>query len=267
MTVLPWPGASECGAPRNAPSHKVAERPPRSSPRKRLQRRSGSQSSSRKGCTPSKESSKLSLSNESGDSGSTTTSGKQRRLRPMPDMHAFDAGVSTQSASSSRNDKSTDESSGGVMMAPKPAPPSPPLVCPPTPQRTPAWASYNEEGPRQKFTRQNSLIATKVLATCPSQVLDGHSSLENSLLDDDDDEEEGAEPQFRKPSIPFSTVAEDMEEDESPVRDLTGLREMFTDPTLSTSQRKSFGPDEYSSMLPPPIVASNTCSSRRVASG
>ena len=89
------------------PSHKVAERPPRSSPRKRLQRRSGSQSSSRKGCTPSKESSKLSLSNESGDSGSTTASSKQRRLRPMPDMNAFDAGVSTRSAaSSSRNDKS-----------------------------------------------------------------------------------------------------------------------------------------------------------------
>ena len=155
------------------------------------------------------------------------------------------------------------------MMAPKPAPPSPPLVCPPTPQRTPAWASYNDEGPHQKFTRQNSLIATKVLATCPSQVLDGHSSLENSLMDDDDDEEEeSVEPQVRKPLIPFSAVAEDMEEDEqeSPTRDLTGLREMLTDPTSSAflprQQRESFDPVGNSSMLPPPIVASNSCSSR-----
>jgi serine/threonine protein kinase len=256
-------------------SHKVAERPPRSSPRKRLQRRSGSQSSSRKGCTPSKESSKLSLSNESGDSGSTTASSKQRRLRPMPDMNAFDAGVSTRSASSSRNDKSTDESSGGIMMVPKAAPPSPQLVCPPTPQRTPAWASYNDEGPHQKFSRQNSLIATKVLATCPSQVLDGHSSLENSLMDDDhddddDDEEESIEPQIRKPSIPFLAVAEEMEEEEqeSPIREWNGLGEMVTYPVSSASllprhQRGSFGPAvENSSMLPPPVVASRPCSGR-----
>jgi len=248
----------------------VKERPPRSAPRKRSQRRSGgSQSSTRKNSTPSKqESSKLSLSNESGDGGSSSTSSNLRRLRPMPDMNAFDAGVSTRSASSSRND--TDDSSG-TMMANRAAPPSPQLVCPPTPQRTPAWAAYSDQGPQPKYARQNSLIATKVLATCPSQVLDGHSSLENSLMEDDEDESvELVGPLFgRKPSLPFSAVAEDMEGEEeegSPIRDLSGLHEMLTAEPSSALMprltRHTSAPVGNFSVLPTPLVASTSCSGR-----
>lgn len=39
--------------------------------------------------------------------------------------------------------------------------------------------------PGGKFGRQNSLIATKVLATCSPQVLDGRTSLENSILEEE----------------------------------------------------------------------------------
>lgn len=254
----------------SATSRQLKERPPRSAPRKRSQHRSGDiQSWTRKGSTPSKDSSKLSLSNESGDSTSSTTSSKQRRLRPMPDMNAFDAGVSSRaSASSSRNEKSTDESSGGTVMMSRAAPPSPQLVCPPTPQRTPAWASYSDQGPQQTYSRQNSLIATKVLATCPSQVLDGHSSLENSLMEDDEDESEDHGVLFgTKPTQAFSALAEDMEEEESPVRDLTSLHELLAPGPSSAMmprlRRQTSDPVVgSSSTLPPPPAASTSCSGR-----
>eukprot|EP00980_Cylindrotheca_fusiformis_P012365 scaffold3036_cov117-Cylindrotheca_fusiformis.AAC.4 len=98
------------------------------------------------------------------------------RLRPMPDMSAFEA--------SSRADRSGDDSkaldSRGVLSANRP-------LCPPTPIRTPAWASEGKPN-GCLWSRQNSLISTKVLLACPSQVLEGRNSLENSLLDDEDQE-------------------------------------------------------------------------------
>jgi membrane-associated tyrosine/threonine-specific cdc2-inhibitory kinase len=105
---------------------------------------------------------------------SESTSAKLRRLRPMPDMSAFESVVV-----SSRGDRSGDDSatldSKGMQSSHR-------LLCPPTPVRTPAWAS---EGSAHAYGRQNSLITTKVLLACPSQVLEGRTSLETSILDDD----------------------------------------------------------------------------------
>jgi len=114
-------------------------------------------------------SSSISSSSES----STTT--QKRRVRPMPDMSAFET-VKTSSARTERSiDDRTTAGEGRVL---------PPLsrrerTCPPTPQRTPAWAN---EGGSHVF---NSLITTKVLLSCPSQVLEGRCSLETSVLDED----------------------------------------------------------------------------------
>ena len=113
---------------------------------------------------------------EEGSIASASTTSKSRRLRPMPDMSAFEiVGLS------SRVDRSGDDSatldSKGVHSSQR-------LMCPPTPVRTPAWAN---EGSANVFFggRQNSLITTKVLLACPSQVVEGRSSLESSVLDDD----------------------------------------------------------------------------------
>jgi hypothetical protein len=114
---------------------------------------------------------KLSFSQDS--SGSSTTSSNMRRLRPMPDMSAFDAGGSVRSGASSRTERSGED----II----PQPQSPKLLCPPTPVRTPAWA-HNEAG-GNLFVRSNSLNVTKVLATCPAQIVDGHTSLENSMME------------------------------------------------------------------------------------
>lgn len=105
--------------------------------------------------------------------GSDST--QQRRIRPMPDVSAFE------SFAANSRDRSGDESthdSRGAGSAQR-------LLCPPTPQRTPAWA-HKGRGKHAFFsTRSNSLITTKVLLACPSQVVEGRSSLENSVLDDD----------------------------------------------------------------------------------
>ena len=113
---------------------------------------------------------------EEGSTASESTGGKMRRLRPMPDMSAFEG-----AAQSSRGDRSHDDSatidSKGIHSSPR-------LLCPPTPVRTPAWAS--DAGAHALFGhRQNSLITTKVLLSCPSQVLEGRTSLESSFLDDE----------------------------------------------------------------------------------
>lgn len=110
------------------------------------------------------------------DSSSTKAS-----ARPMPDLHAFEG------------DASGDGSEMAVAAANRPQ--SPPRVpCPPTPVRTPAWAHTEWTGPAlfpkpgglKRYGRSNSLIATKVLATCSPQVLDGRASLENSTLEEGD---------------------------------------------------------------------------------
>jgi serine/threonine protein kinase len=115
------------------------------------------------------------------DSVSSSTSSKKRRPLPMPDMQAFDGGALSYSVDDS------------VTTGTRSHPPSPKLLCPPTPVRTPAWVHSEEAGQtlfktgagHSKFQRVNSLIATKVLATCSPQVLDGRTSLENSVLEED----------------------------------------------------------------------------------
>ena len=106
---------------------------------------------------------------------SDSTNGKSKCLRPMPDMSAFES-----VAVSSRGDRSDDSAT----LDSKGMPSSQRLLCPPTPIRTPAWAN---EGNAHAFlsTRQNSLITTKVLLSCPTQVVEGRCSLESSVLDDD----------------------------------------------------------------------------------
>jgi membrane-associated tyrosine/threonine-specific cdc2-inhibitory kinase len=153
----------------------------------------------------SEEDSRLSISQ---DSSGSSSSGKQRRLRPMPDMSAFDAGASVRSGSSSQKSGADDS----------PAPPSPKLACPPTPVRTPAWA--HNDSAIHPFNRTNSLIITKVLATCPVQVVEGHSSLEETSMD-----MSAGDIEKRRASLSFSTVDEErgdeeMEDAEEKPRDL-----------------------------------------------
>jgi serine/threonine protein kinase len=119
---------------------------------------------------------KLSKPREEDSIASESTDERSRRLRPMPDISAFES-----AAVSSRGERSIDDSatldSKGVSSSHR-------FLCPPTPVRTPAWA--NENSAHAFFAgRQNSLITTKVLLSCPSQVLVGRCSLESSVIDDD----------------------------------------------------------------------------------
>ena len=204
-------------------------------------------------CSENEDTVKLSLSQ--GSSGSSTNS-KLRRLRPMPDMSAFDAGGSVRSLASSRNDKSGED-----FIA---QPQSPKLLCPPTPVRTPAWA-HNEHGVNP-FARANSLIVTKVLATCPVKVVEGHSSLENSLIEDEVDQ--------RRTSLSFSTVDEEMEQQDSRLMHVPtseGFDSSVSAASLQVSSMQSplFSSDEHlrsinpmpkmllPSKLPPPKFIAN----------
>jgi len=108
-------------------------------------------------------------------SSESSTSTQKRRLRPMPDMSAFEAVKSSIVRVDRSGNGGATVGDGRVI---------PPLIrrerpCPPTPQRTPAWAN---EGGSHVF---NSLISNKVLLSCPSQVLEGRTSLETSVLDED----------------------------------------------------------------------------------
>ena len=98
---------------------------------------------------------------------------QQRSVRPMPDMSAFES-VASQSRDRSRDDTIAGDSLGVGSTQRR--------ICPPTPQRTPAW-----QGSKHSFfsQRSNSLQANKVLLAAPSQVLKGRSSLESSVLDKD----------------------------------------------------------------------------------
>jgi len=119
---------------------------------------------------------KLAKAQDDNSAAPDSTNGKAVILRPMPDISAFDS-----AAVSSRGERSTDDSatldSKGVSSSHR-------FLCPPTPVRTPAWA--NENSAHAFFAgRQNSLITTKVLLSCPSQVLVGRCSLESAVLDDE----------------------------------------------------------------------------------
>jgi hypothetical protein len=92
--------------------------------------------------------------------------------RPMPDLNAFNG------ETCSSRDRSSDES---LISCGKSHPSSPKLLCPPTPVRTPAWAHIDTDGnPLFKhgrhLQRSDSLIATKLLATCDPSLLNSNGT-------------------------------------------------------------------------------------------
>ena len=103
----------------------------------------------------------------------STTSDKTRKLRPMPDISAFEVGRSGTRKSFVGNNRSSISASATSPQH---------FLCPPTPIRTPVWAHNDSRTPI--YGRQDSLISSKVLAACPPELLDGFSSFENSLGDD-----------------------------------------------------------------------------------
>lgn len=149
----------------------------------------------------SEDDSKLSVSQDS--SNSSSSGSKQRSLRPMPDMSAFDTAAPVRSGSSHKPHRNSSQGKNGG----DDGAPTLKLACPPTPVRTPAWA--HNDGTANPFVRANSLNVTKVLATCPIQVVDGHSSLENSM-----DMSTAGDIEKRRASLSFSTVDEVMEDAE-----------------------------------------------------
>lgn len=104
----------------------------------------------------------------------SSTTAKQTQMCPMPDMSAFES-----TGASFHGDRTSDDS---LIKDSKGLPTLPRRLCPPTPVRTPAWASDTSVF---ASGRQNPLISTKVLLACPSHVLEGRNSLENSLLKED----------------------------------------------------------------------------------
>jgi len=142
---------------------------------------------------------------------SNSTMSGSRKSRPMPDMSAFDGGTSEISDSFTQLDRSgvrqiTVNTGAGSRSKIQPQPsPHIKLLCPPTPERTPAWAHL----------RSNSLIATKLLAACPAQVLDGLSSLESSLLEDDISFTDEIDRPARSIATMFPAVDEEMEDIDS----------------------------------------------------
>lgn len=119
---------------------------------------------------------------------SRDSSSSSKPVRPMPDMGAFEENASTPTRERSGSDTASTKSHS-----------SPRLLCPPTPVRTPAWANGDSSGSRSmqrngkamRFNRQNSLIATKVLATCLPHALNERNSLENSGPEDGVDNHAG----------------------------------------------------------------------------
>mmetsp|Transcript_29409 Transcript_29409/g.33784 ORF Transcript_29409/g.33784 Transcript_29409/m.33784 type:complete len:1278 (+) Transcript_29409:118-3951(+) len=130
-------------------------------------------------------------------SGSSQSS-KTRKLRPMPDMSAFDMGSAT-TVSSYQNTDSLDRGNQSGT-APRIHHSPVKLLCPPTPVRTPAWAHHGS------FAPSNSLITTKVLAACPPQTFEALSSIEDSLTDDDKNMSQATHNDFEATSkTPFKT--------------------------------------------------------------
>lgn len=109
------------------------------------------------------------------ETNSSNSLSKSRKHRPMPDMSAFDVASSASSSMLHHcEDHSATSRRGSGAHSPK-------WLCPPTPVRTPAWAHHDGMG----LGRTNSLIINKMLASCPTQALDGLSSLENSMVEDE----------------------------------------------------------------------------------
>ncbi len=165
---------------------------------------------------------------------STSTINKSRKLRPMPDMSAFDPNItfsSTQHPEFLGDVGSESTTSCRLPMSPKKA------LCPPTPlRRTPGWS--NKKG----IERQDSLVSNKVLAACPSQVIDELSYLEKSLLVD----EKGTKsftsyiPQNNSTSLMHSLLEDD--EEQSPKMLLPNSSTSDTDFTVRQTSRSQFKP-------------------------
>jgi len=145
-------------------------------------------------------------SHESSVSGCSNAS-SARKLRPMPDMSAFDIGSSTTMSSPNPHGESCGEGGGGVRdrrgtsVLSNPSPLK--ILCPPTPVRTPAW--YHNGG----LVRKNSLITTKILAACAQHTLDELSSFENSLMEDDTSSSPPGDNPHNSLSVSFSAVREE----------------------------------------------------------
>lgn len=115
----------------------------------------------------------------SGMGSISSSTSRSRKLRPMPDMSAFDAGANETISSIYQPDSASEQANVSAASSNHILPSSPiKALCPPTPLRTPAWALKNA------LSRSNSLVSNKLLAACPPQVIDEFSSLEDSLCMD-----------------------------------------------------------------------------------
>lgn len=123
------------------------------------------------------------LSTNSGQTSlASTATNKSKKLRPKPDMSAFDGGSNATNSVNAPDSFGGEPSSeiGASMRIPQ-SPMKTMAMCPPTPQRTPSYWKLKPA----TLSRQNSLVDAKILASCPQNVLDGMSSLENSFCVDD----------------------------------------------------------------------------------
>jgi serine/threonine protein kinase len=124
-------------------------------------------------------------------SAQSSTTNKTKKLRPLPDISAFDNGSNVTGSMMYNADSGDHGNESGI---------SAQQFCPPTPLRTPAWAHRNG------LHRSNSLVSSKVLAAMPPQVIDGFSSLEDSLIEDE-----------KNKSVTFPCSSHSIEESFSPL--------------------------------------------------
>ncbi len=188
------------------------------------------------------------MSTQSAQSGglcsSSSATSKSRKLRPMPDMSAFEVG-STATVSTINNDKSVLEQESDSAAShsnhnrAQPLCPPTPLrtqpLCPPTPLRTPAWAH------KSALNRQNSLVSTKILAACPPQVIDGFSSLEDSLMEDDKPSKSFNHAINSSFGVSFTAVLEENESDDSRPANASNLRSASDVSNGQQSRQKNSG--------------------------
>jgi serine/threonine protein kinase len=96
-----------------------------------------------------KDTSALSSTGSGGSSNSSRADGRKGKVRPMPDLAAFDGSASQDTHHESFSSSTTTKT-----------------ACPPTPIRTPAWAIKGTKVKQLTLHRLNSLQSTKVLADC-----------------------------------------------------------------------------------------------------
>lgn len=143
----------------------------------------------------SKQSSRLYGLSQSQKSGMSSDSASRASTRPLPDINAFEGDGVANSRDRSSDGSAAASSSVSQSTSPK-------LLCLPTPIRTPAWAhhepeivarqgqpeSFGRSNHPPKLGRSNSLIMTKVLATCSPWFLEGRDNPacgENEAVDPD----------------------------------------------------------------------------------